>query len=129
MWYASLHIVRFMINRYSESTFLMFKFQSFLTKNLQYNDQYKRQYKKKKVTWDKGQGWFTVLQTHLIYCLIFMTILFTQDNSIKKWVTSTDKSIGGNGGGGESSDSCHYCSHGNNQTGESCRRKHTITVI
>lgn len=39
--------------------------------------------------------------------------------------TSSYKSVGGDGRGGEASDGCHHGSHGNNQTGESCRRKHS----
>ena len=41
--------------------------------------------------------------------------------------TSSYKSIGGDGRGGKAGDGCHYCSHSNDQTGESCRRKHIVT--
>lgn len=41
--------------------------------------------------------------------------------------TSSYKSIGGDGRGGKAGDGCHYCSHSNDQTGESCGRKHIMT--
>lgn len=43
--------------------------------------------------------------------------------------TSSYKAVGGNGRGGEASDGCHCCSHGDDQTGESCRRKHSVNFI
>lgn len=45
----------------------------------------------------------------------------------KVMYTSSYKSIGGDGRGGKAGDGCHYCSHSNDQTGESCGRKHIMT--
>lgn len=73
-------------------------------------------------------GW----TVHCVFCFCDIFYLFTYLHSWlhieKVMYTSSYKSVGGNGRGGEASDSRHNGSHANNQTGESCRRKHIKTL-
>lgn len=43
--------------------------------------------------------------------------------------TSSYKAVGGDGRGGEAGYGCHHCRHGNDQTGESWRRKHRVNFM
>lgn len=77
------------------------------------------------VTWERLKS-VTVHCFLLLQHILFIYLRLHIENKVM--YTSSYKSVGGDGRGGEASYSRHYGSHGNNQTGESCRRKHVITL-